>query len=215
MEEVKDLESVNPSPTGSVPSDPTVTRVIGRASVVLLSSHFERYFYSINEEVVTYLNLQSIPSEQYPEEVRILHAKSTLDEIGATAWENRAQKLYEYSSNEAWLWSPGQTGQLDHNRFLAWMKAPKPKKIVRYYKYWQIKNIFEAVTRKASHKNDLFFSLQSLVELRNNIAHGDPAAQATQRDVKKYLKSVETFCERADRKLSSQIKKLFYCDKPW
>ncbi len=56
IHEISLLQQVNPSPFGAQPSRPDITRAIGRASVVLLSSHFERYFYAINEEAVGVVN---------------------------------------------------------------------------------------------------------------------------------------------------------------
>ena len=53
LQRVTALQRANPSPTGSAPALPEVTRAIGRASVVILSSHFERYLYAVNEEACT------------------------------------------------------------------------------------------------------------------------------------------------------------------
>jgi hypothetical protein len=56
LEEVGDLQRANPTPTGAAPSQPETTRAIGRASVVLLSSHLERYIRNLNEEAVEFVN---------------------------------------------------------------------------------------------------------------------------------------------------------------
>jgi hypothetical protein len=37
-----------------------IARAVGRAQVVLLSSHFERYFYAVNEEAVDFVNAKHI-----------------------------------------------------------------------------------------------------------------------------------------------------------
>ena len=213
--EVKDLEKANPSPIGAAPTEPAITRAIGRASVVLLSSHFERYFYAVNEEVVYHLNSQAISSEKFPTEIRLLHTKTKVEEVAKMSWENRKEKLEQFASDEIWLWTMGKQGNLNHERLLVWMKAPSPQNLVRYYRYWEIQDIFQAITRTPTTLRDLRLRLQALVDKRNNIAHGDFSTEATQQDIKQYSEAIWTFYERADRKLSRQLRNLLGCTNPW
>ena len=95
------------------------------------------------------------------------------------------------------------------------MKAPKPQSLIRYYKYWGIDDIFTAITRSTASRTQLWLAVQGLVDLRNNIAHGDFAAQTTPADVKRYLNFAKTFCERADGKMSVAISRSLQIARPW
>lgn len=215
LEEVGNLEEANPSPTGAAPKRPEITRVIGRASVVLLSSHFERYVRRVNEEVATYLTRQGIAGERLPLQLRLLHSSAAIDEVSAVDWLNREAKLKAFIDTDVWLWQKETPGTLQPGRLLAWMKAPTPKNLIRYYRYWGIEDIFSALTRMPHTRNDLWLRLQSLVDKRNNIAHGDHHEHATPRDVRSYTAAVRTFCDRADRKLARQIRNQFAIPNPW
>jgi hypothetical protein len=101
-----------------------LARAVGRGQIVLLSSHFERYIYAINEELVTFLNLQNMHGERLPKIVRLQHSMVPIDDLGKTSWEHRDEKLKLFVSQEGWLWSSGGIGTLTHDRLLSWMKAP-------------------------------------------------------------------------------------------
>jgi hypothetical protein len=57
--------------------------------------------------------------------------------------------------------------------------------------------------------------IDELVTKRNNIAHGDFTVEATYLDVVQYRSAVKTFCERADRRMSSQLARLAAAKRPW
>jgi RiboL-PSP-HEPN len=210
LKEVDLLQRINPTPTGAAPDQPEITRAVGRASVVLLSSHLERYIRNINEEAVSVVNATAILGSQLPQPLRLLHSKSIVEDLAATTWDNetRATKLALLAQSETWLWLPSETGSLDHSRLLAWMKAPKSEQIQRYFRYWEIDDIFGRITYKPHTRSHLWLKIDELVEKRNNIAHGDLSTEATQADVRTYSKVVETFCVRSDRQLGRRLGRL-------
>jgi hypothetical protein len=138
-----------------------------------------------------------------------------IDELGKTGWENRKEKLVEFVEREAWIWTASQNGMLNHEHLLTWMKTPKPKELMRFFKLWGTADIFKNITRKESARGKMWLELQGLVDLRNNIAHGDVNAQATQSDVKRYIKAIREFCERADKCVAGRVAKLYHIAKPW
>ena len=210
LKEVDLLQRINPTPTGAAPDQPEITRAVGRASVVLLSSHLERYIRSINEEAVSVVNSTAVLGPQLPQPLRLLHSKSIVEELAGTTWDNetRAAKLAMLAQTETWLWLPSETGSLDHSRLLVWMKSPKSEQIQRYFRYWGIDDIFSKITYKQRTRSHLWLKIDELVDKRNNVAHGDLSTEATQADVRTYSKVVETFCVRSDRQLGRRLGRL-------
>jgi len=64
-------------------------------------------------------------------------------------------------------------------------------------------------------RQDLVLRIAELIDKRNNIAHGDFATEATAREVKLYSLAVANFCQRADRRMSIQVSRLFKVGRPW
>jgi hypothetical protein len=96
VQEVAILQAANPSPTGSAPQKPDLTRVIGRACVVLLSSHFERYIYAVNEEAVDRIRNSGAHSSMIPLDIRFntVGNRSTNWELRSGSNADRALRPY-------------------------------------------------------------------------------------------------------------------------
>lgn len=211
------MQRANPSPAeGGGFSRPQVARAIGRAEVVLLCSHFERYLYALNEESVAHLLSFAIDADRLSEELRLVHSRDLVDELSQVQWNKRADKLREFSATESSLWrSRSPLAGLDHERLLAWMKAPTCKSIVRLFRMWGIDDIFRAITRTPVNRQRLWLRLTELVDKRNAIAHGDLTVEARFLDVRQYQSAVRTFCTRADRRMSSAVATITEGPGPW
>jgi hypothetical protein len=167
LSEIADLKNaVGPSLAADRSVSLRFARVSGRAQVVLLSAHFERYFYSVNEEAVEFVNTQNIPAKALPENLRLLHSRYPVDEMAGTSWERRSGQLAAFMMADGWLWAADINGSLSHERLLAWLRAPKPADLQRYYKYWSIDDIFARITRTPSSRSKLWLGVQELVDIR-------------------------------------------------
>jgi hypothetical protein len=107
LEEVKQLgKASHPTLGPNSPASLTLARAVGRGQIVLLSSHFERYIYSINEELISFLNTVQMHGDRLPLIIRLQHSALTVDELSKTSWENRSGKLTAFIAEDGWLWSP-------------------------------------------------------------------------------------------------------------
>lgn len=112
--EIDALLMVHPGLHGPLPT----ARAVGRASTVLLSGHFERYFRSVNEEAATFLNGAGITRAAIPAELRLLHSRRPIDNLALMQWDNRAHALEGFIQTDRWLWENAVQGNTDHERLL-------------------------------------------------------------------------------------------------
>ena len=216
LAELRALQRANPTPVGSAPRRPHVTRAIGRASVVLLSSHYERYLRNLNEEAVQALLDAAVPVDRLPSVFRLRHARLPLERMLETQWDRRDESIGALVTESGPLWSEGaRLEHFDHLRLLDWMSSPKCQAVERFFKMWGDPNVFASVTRVASTRGALYLRLTELVEKRNSIAHGDLSVEATYLDVAQYVAAVRKFTRSADKRMSRLVRTITQGAAPW
>ena len=214
--EIEALQRANPSPLqGGGFRRPEIVRAIGRAEVVLLSGHFERYLYALNDETCQWIVGRSPRASAIPEAIRLLHSRARIDDLAETQWDRRADKLTAYSLAEAALWRDEPVVVLDPDEILSWMKAPHCRSIVRCFRAWGIDDVFSSVTRTAVNRQRLWIRLSELVEKRNGIAHGDLTVEARYLDIQQYKAAVKKFCASADRLMARTAGTITAGPPPW
>lgn len=187
-----------------------------RACAVLLCSHFERYLYSLNENAVDHLNMIGVRSDLIPLRMRLLQTKRDIDELAAKQWDNRESGLINLFVTRAHLWTPGATVlQLDPAPNLEWMKSPKVKDLLRFFDLWGVVDILAKITRAQTARARIARTLQSLVDSRNGIAHGDRTVQPSRTQITEYLSVVRVFAERSDKVLGAHLGQLTGSAVPW
>ena len=187
-----------------------------RACVVLLSSHFERYIYGLNESAVDFLNTARLQSSAVPLTLRLLQIRGAIDRLAETAWQNREDHLIKLFDQFSTHWDSSQTiAGLEAGANLEWMKSPQVGDVKRYFGYFEIGNIVRSVTRSEATRRAMERHLQALVDARNGIAHGDQTIQPTATDIAEYLKAVEAFCIRADKAMARSLGVLASTTPPW
>ena len=148
-----------PSLSINTASSLRIARAIGRGQIVLLSSHFERYIYALNEELVAFINTQRIHGNRLADTLRLQHSMEPIDNLALTGWERRATQLTEFVSSDAWLWTVANSGTIAHARLLTWMRTPTPRSLVRYFSLWGIPDIFTAITLKPTSRQAFWLSV--------------------------------------------------------
>lgn len=219
LREVRALRAYSPRRVSTaIPNHAVLDAEIAhrRASVVLLSSHYERYIYSINEQAVDLVNRLAPNSEQIPVTIRLLQAKGAIEVLSKIEWNQRAKHLESFSQNNSAHWDPFQSvSNLSAPPILEWMKAPTLPNVLRSFRQWEIDDILGAITRGPSGRSRLARYLQGLVDARNGIAHGDQTVQPERQDLTNYIVSVSDFCVRTDRFFAGHLRRKFNCGLPW
>lgn len=216
LAEVRELQQANPTPTGGFPALPRVVRAINRASVVLLSSHFERYLRSVNEEAVDCINsTPGLSRGQLSSVLRLQHTESAIAKIAETQWDNRSGLLERFVETDGWLWGASPKYNLEHDRLLTWMKSPSPDRVIRLFRLWGIPDVFSAITRTKHTRGRMFWKIKEMVDKRNDIAHGISHVAATRQDISTYVSTVKDFCSRTDLAMARSIVKCFSMPPPW
>ena len=216
IDEVAALQKANPSPReGGGFTRPQISRAIGRSQVLLLSGHFERYLYTVNEEAVDFVIRCAPEARLLSDDIRLLHTRGVIDALARTEWKNRAEQLREYSARDAGIWVDAEpVSYLSADRLLMWMRTPTCKSIVRLFNMWGIGDIFATITKTKLNRQRLWLKISELVEKRNNIAHGDLTVEARYLDVVQYKSAVRTFCSRADRRMARRLAGIC-ASSPW
>jgi hypothetical protein len=214
--EVRSLRELWLARDRDLKTEKQLERASSRARVVLLCSHYERYIYALNENAVDALSESNISTSEVPQIIRLLHSRTSIDDIAVTSWDNRQSKLTEYSSDEYRLWQPGTRFLgLIPERILQSMKAPTPREVRRFFSYWGIPDIFDEVTRKPVTRKRLWLKLSELVEKRNGIAHGDFGVDVESVEVTTYLNAVSSFCTSSDRVMARAVSRITGRGVPW
>jgi hypothetical protein len=170
-----------------------------RACTVLLSGFYENYFYGVDEIAVSYLNGCGIDCDAVPVKMRLVQARKHVDDMSRRSWEKRQADLELFAQQVGPMWMAGETmSTLRAGPNLESMKAPTTQEVRRLYRLYGVEDVFSAVTRTSTARGKIIRSLDTLVENRNGIAHGDQTVQPTRTELTQYVDAVEKFCTRAD-----------------
>lgn len=180
-----------------------------RASVVLLTAHFESYLKSIAEDFVDYLSSGTLESRAIPPALRDLHTMSLVKKIQNSSSLTERTAHFKKLSQVAQLWNNDakpSRGALRAEVLSREVTSAKPDKIDLLFQ------IMGGAGQVCDGDIDLTLpdvglstlnirrGVLDVVECRDDIAHGDTSRKPTSQDVERYVALLEALADRLDRK---------------
>lgn len=175
---------------------------LSRGSIVLLSSHLEAFVKELGELALDSLTHNSISRSTLTDGFFYHLSKDFIDEIKDTSEaEKIGGKIFNFLGSDHALWS--KVGpfpiQLPSDRFNKGFSNPSYQKIKSYFNRFGYSTFQRDLSARL--RGD-FLSVQNmidhLVDVRNKIAHGDPTATKTPREVRDIVMIVRRFCQVTD-----------------
>jgi hypothetical protein len=184
-----------------------------RGSIVLLSGHVEGYIRELGELALDSMHAKGVPRTGV--EARFFYhiSKNYLDEVQDTSEPDKiARKIFDFVQNDISYWSKNGPfpAPIPADRFNKGFSNPAFDKIRSYFNRFGY----------ATYKKDLLRELRAngqptinmvdhMVNLRNNIAHGDPLATKTPSDTRAMRDVIKRYCRATDKVFASWWKDNF------
>ena len=173
-----------------------------RASVVLLSSHIEAYIKELGEHTLDCAHKQLVPRDNIApqffyyisrERIEGIRSSSNPDSIA-----NHVQSLFD-TDGQFWQGNGPLHGPILSSSFNYGFSNPRFEKVKTYFNRFGYSNFYKDFMRKIGRRGSLVeSSLNSIVDTRNSIAHGDPLATKTPAEVREMELSAREFCRTVD-----------------
>jgi hypothetical protein len=217
IDRLNEVEALRRIALGMERKDPIGLRheisALCRGAVVLLSSHVEGFVKELGELALDSLFAKCIPRNNIPSQFFYHISKGYIDEVRKTSEpEKIAEKIFSFLQEDYEYWSRiGPFPQsIETDCFNKGFSNPTFKKIKAYFNRFGY----------SSYRNELASKLQAqfqpvsnmidhVVDTRNMIAHGDPAASKTPSEIKDMIFMVRIFCAETDTVFASWWKSRF------
>ena len=173
-----------------------------RAAIVLLCARVEAYIKELGRNVLLNLHTRRVHRSRVAEQFFYHVSKDALEEIRDTNDPAKiANKVFQFIQSDGEMWSLiGPFVQpLPSEQFNKGFSNPKIEKVCAYFNRFGYE----------SHKRDLANALRvqypvtinmvdHLVDIRNQIAHGDPTATKPPADVRDMIRIIRVYCSTTD-----------------
>lgn len=205
--EVKTLLSLCASENSQADGlDDIRTNAVCRAATVLLVSHFESFLKTTAEEFIDAIAVGSVPSRAIPIGIKELHSIPRMEEILATKEANQRTALFGKIAEYNCLWVA------DAKPPPKLLKAPLLVRTVTNPGSDVIDKLYTLmgsstpvcdgdidvvlVDQETLAPVNIRLMLRTIVECRNDIAHGDVSRIPTSEDVDRYIHQLEALARR-------------------
>ena len=182
-----------------------------RGAVVLLCGHLEAYIKELGEVALNSIHSKAVSRNDLALQFYYHISKDILDEVKDTNDPSKiANKLFDFLQSDYDLW--GRTGPfpcpIPVDRFNKGFSNPAFGKVSAYFnRFGYLDYKKDVAHRLQADYNATVNMVDHLVDTRNRIAHGDPAATKTPSDVKDMVKLIRTYCLATDAVFASWCKR--------
>ncbi|MCG7952392.1 MAG: MAE_28990/MAE_18760 family HEPN-like nuclease [Candidatus Thiodiazotropha endolucinida] len=173
-----------------------------RGAVVLLSGHLEAYIKKLGETALDSMTAKNVPRTNISQRLYYHISKDLLNEIQDTADpEKIAGKVFSFLDSDLEYWS--KTGPfpkvIPTERFNKGFANPAFTKIKKYFNRFGYTDYQDDLAKRLqANYLPTVNMVDHLVDTRNKIAHGDPAASETPAEVKTMISITQNFCGSTD-----------------
>ena len=184
-----------------------------RGAIVLLSSHLEAYVKEVGEIAIESLFTKNVPRDNISSQFFYHISKDHIDEIKETADpEKIAEKVFIFiqSDNDYWSKLGVFPQSVKADRFNKGFSNPAFKKIKTYFNRFGYSGYHVDLARKLQAQfAPITNMVDHLVDTRNKIANGDPAASKTPSEVRQMIRMIKKFCSETDSVFAAWWKSQF------
>jgi len=173
-----------------------------RGAIVLLSSHIEGYTKEVGEITLSKIFEKSVCRSKISNIVSYHASRDIISEIKDTSdAEKLAQKVLNLVERDKSIWQQfgPHTEPISEDRFNKSFSSPSFQKIATYINRFGYSEFKKDL--KATMQGDYLPAknlIDHIVDVRNKIAHGDPAMSKTPSDLLETIPMVKKFCRTTD-----------------
>jgi hypothetical protein len=173
-----------------------------RGSIVLLCGHLEAYVKELGEVALESMTVKNVPRNNVSSRLYYYVSKGLLEDIQNTSDPERvADKVFAFIQSDLAYWS--RTGPfpqpIQTARFNMGFANPAFIKIKRYFnRFGYAEYQHDLARRLRADYLPTINMVDHLVDTRNKIAHGDPAASKTPGEVATMMSITRLFCGSTD-----------------
>lgn len=178
-----------------------------RGGIVLLCAHLEAFIKELGEVALDAMHSKRVERTGVASRLYYHISKTVLDEIQDTSDpEQVADKIFDFINSELPYWS--RVGPFPQSvpieRFNKGFSNPAFKKIKSYFNRFGYSEYKDDLASMLKAEYQLTINaVDHLVDTRNKIAHGDPAATKTPREVENLMATIQIYCKTTDSVFAS------------
>jgi hypothetical protein len=186
-------------------------RALCRSAVVLLSSHIEAYIKELGELALDSAHQKKVPRSRVSPQFFYYVSRERIEGIrGSTQPDSIAKSIQEFVLHELpnWHGTGPIHGPISSESFSSGFSNPRFERVKSYFSrfgYNEFRRDFMKV--KGARGTPLETSINTIVNTRNSIAHGDPSATKTPSEVREMEENAKEFCRAVDHVFSEWCKR--------